>query len=65
MKHMFNLNLERVGPCQEFQNLIPGLLQKLIPRLLRPLETGRNSITSALVHGNLWFRNTAVAEDFA
>lgn len=65
MKHTFSLNLERAGPCQEFENLIPGLLQKVIPRLLRPLETGGNSITPALVHGDLWFGNAAVAEDFA
>lgn len=49
MKHTFIVNMERAGPCQEFQNLIPGLLQKVIPRLLRPLETRGNSITPALV----------------
>lgn len=62
---MFILNLERGGPCQEFQNLISSLLQKVIPRLLRPLETGENSITPALVHGDLWLGNAALAEDFA
>lgn len=65
MKHMFSLNLERAGPCQEFQNLIPGLLQKVILRLLRPLETGGKSITPALVHGDLWFGNAVLAENFA
>lgn len=62
---MFSLNLKRAGPCQKFQNLIPGLLQKVIARLLRPLEIRGNSIISVLVHGDLWFGNTGPAEDFA
>lgn len=34
-----------------------GLLGKVIPRLLRPLETGGRRIRPALVHGDLQIRN--------
>jgi len=36
------------------------MLGKVIPRLLRPMETGGRSIKPALVHGDLWCGNAAV-----
>ncbi|KAI5805311.1 Fructosamine kinase-domain-containing protein [Peziza echinospora] len=35
----------------------------VIPRLLLPLETDGNTITPSLVHGDLWFGNTATTAD--
>ena len=60
LKHMFKLNAERVGPCKQLEDLISPLISKVIPRLLRPLETGGNSVKPSLVHGDLWCGNTAV-----
>ncbi|PGH18077.1 hypothetical protein AJ79_00704 [Helicocarpus griseus UAMH5409] len=61
-EHMLNLNLERGGPWEEMEALKPAMLSKVIPRLLRPMETGGRSVKPALVHGDLWCGNTAVDE---
>jgi fructosamine-3-kinase len=58
--HMLNLNVERGGPWEEMESLKPAMLTKVIPRLLRPIETCGRSIKPALVHGDLWYGNTAV-----
>ena len=60
LKHMFKLNLERGGPSEELERLLPDIFGKVIPRLLRPLETGGNSIKPSIVHGDLWCGNAAV-----
>ena len=60
LKHIFDLNFERGGPCQELDELMPALFSKVIPRLLRPLETAGNSIQPSLVHGDLWCGNAAI-----
>jgi fructosamine-3-kinase len=36
------------------------IIAKVIPRLLRPLETEGRSVIPQLVHGDLWDGNTAV-----
>lgn len=65
LKHMFTLNFKAGGPCQELEDLLPSMFEMVIPRLLRPLESGGNSIVPSLVHGDLWCGNAAVtvAED--
>jgi len=45
------------GPSEELDFLANALIQKVIPRLLRPLETGGKSIRPVLVHGDLQLRN--------
>jgi protein-ribulosamine 3-kinase len=60
LRHMFKLNLERGGPSEELERLLPDIFGKVIPRLLRPLETGGNSIKPSIVHGDLWCGNAAV-----
>lgn len=57
-QHMLNLSVERGGPWQEMEALRLPMLSKVIPRLLRPMETGGRSIKPSLVHGNLWCGNT-------
>lgn len=47
------------GPDLEMQHLEEATLRKVIPRLLRPLETGGRSIRPCLVHGDLWDGNVA------
>ena len=63
LKRIFELNFQRGGPCREFEEMMPDLFGKVIPRLLRPLETGGNSIKPSLVHGDLWCGNAAVDAD--
>jgi protein-ribulosamine 3-kinase len=36
------------------------MLDKVIPRLLRPLETGGHQIKPRIVHGDMWDGNTSV-----
>lgn len=62
---MVTLNLERGEPCPIFQNLIPDLLQKVVPRLLKLLKTGANIVTTALVYGDFCCRNAAITKHFA
>lgn len=63
LRHMFKLNLDRGGPCDELEQLMPAMFEKAIPRLLRPLETCGNSIKPSLVHGDLWCGNAAVDQE--
>ena len=54
MKHMLELEEIAQGPdlSGELQELKRPLFEKVIPRLLRPMETGGHSITPTLVHGD-------------
>lgn len=63
LKHVLNLREERAGPCTELDQLLPGLFDKVIPRLLRPLETDGHKVTPVLVHGDLGRGNTAAVVD--
>ncbi|KAH9907304.1 Fructosamine kinase-domain-containing protein [Xylariomycetidae sp. FL2044] len=62
LKHVLSIREERAGSCAELDQLLPAMLEKVIPRLLRPLETGGNSIRPSLVHGDLWCGNAAVTD---
>jgi protein-ribulosamine 3-kinase len=62
LKHMLNLNRAKAGPS-ELDDLAPAMFEKVIPRLLRPLETDGHSVKPSLVHGDLWCGNAAVDMD--
>ena len=47
------------GSDREVQNLCKETLAKVIPRLLRPLETGGRRIEPHLIHGDIWDGNTS------
>ncbi|ESZ91086.1 hypothetical protein SBOR_8519 [Sclerotinia borealis F-4128] len=47
------------GVDKEMQELCQGILDKVIPRLLRPLETEGRQIQPRLIHGDLWAGNTS------
>ncbi|KAL8736538.1 MAG: hypothetical protein Q9181_002387 [Wetmoreana brouardii] len=51
------------GPDAEMQRLVSAIFSKVIPRLLRPLETGGRSIQPCLVHSDLWDGNVATDLD--
>lgn len=58
--HMVMTNEERSqGSDPEMQRLCKATLEKVVPRLLRPLETGGRSIQPRLVHGDIWDGNVS------
>lgn len=42
------------GPDPEFDDVAEQFFQKVVPRLLRPLQSGGRSIKPVLVHGDVW-----------
>ena len=54
MEQMLRFDHDAHGEDPEMVILRKGLLEKVIPRLLRPLETGGRSIKPCLVHSDLW-----------
>ncbi|TGO18929.1 hypothetical protein BPAE_0361g00050 [Botrytis paeoniae] len=56
-RHMLDINTSRAGPSEELDALLPIFFEKVIPRLLRPLE---GNIKPSLVHGDLWYGNAGV-----
>lgn len=63
LRHILKIREERGGPNAELDGLLPGLFDKVIPRLLRPLESNGRSIEPSLVHGDLWCGNAAITND--
>lgn len=55
---LFAFEQEIHGNNKEMEDLFQQIVDKVIPRLLRPLETGGNDIRPALVHADLWDGNT-------
>lgn len=51
------------GPSSEFETLLPVLFDKVVPRLLRPLESEGRSVKPTLVHGDLWYANSGIDVD--
>lgn len=60
MRKALDLELAAKGDDPEFAVLVPILFEKVIPRLLRPLETEGRSIKPSLVHGDLWYANSGI-----
>jgi protein-ribulosamine 3-kinase len=59
MQRCFDWEQEMHGRTEEMQELFEAILKKVIPRLLRPLETGEREIQPRIVHGDLWDGNTS------
>lgn len=51
------------GTDDEMRELCEGLFEKVIPCLLRPLETGGRQIQPRLIHGDLWSGSTSTNID--
>jgi len=60
MSWALKLELEAKEPDPEFDALVPILFDKVIPRLLRPLESEGRSVKPSLVHGDLWYANSGI-----
>ena len=59
LAHMIKLDKEENGEWPEFKIICQLILDKVIPRLLQPLQSGGRSIKPCLVHGDLWDENTS------
>ncbi|KAF3007313.1 hypothetical protein E8E14_005157 [Neopestalotiopsis sp. 37M] len=53
----FEHELKAQGPDEEIANLRGIIMKRVIPRLLRPMETEGRSLTPRLIHGDLWEGN--------
>ena len=60
---MFDLEELSHGKNTEFQYLRSRLIDKVVPRLLRPLETGKHKIVPCLIHSDLWPGNCMIDAD--
>ncbi|KAK5330597.1 hypothetical protein LTR70_000427 [Exophiala xenobiotica] len=60
MNTMFEFEQDMHGSDEKMRQMHQIILEKVIPRLLRPLETGSREIQPCLVHGDLWDGNTSV-----
>jgi protein-ribulosamine 3-kinase len=63
MEEMIEREQLTQGPCPEIDKLQKLLVEKVIPRLLRPLESNGRSIRPCLVHGDLWHGNASTSSD--
>ncbi|KAF7503601.1 hypothetical protein GJ744_003584 [Endocarpon pusillum] len=59
IQRCFHWEEDMHGIHEEMQALFPAVTEKVIPRLLRPLETGGREIQPRIVHGDLWDGNTS------
>lgn len=63
MRHALDLETERRGTTEELESLSKVLFDKVIPRLLRPLESNGRSVKPSLVHGDLWYGNSGIDKE--
>lgn len=63
MRQALDLEIESKGPSEELEILSQALFEKVIPRLLRPLESGGRTVKPSLVHGDLWYANSGIDVD--
>jgi fructosamine-3-kinase len=59
LAHQIQLDEEKHGVWPKFQHVCRLTLEKVIPRLLGPLQSGGRSIKPCLIQGDLWDENTA------
>jgi len=60
IQRMFDVEEVQHGHDKDMVQLRALIVEKAIPRLLRPLETKGRGISACLVHGDLWDGNTGV-----
>ncbi|KAF9765618.1 hypothetical protein IL306_002085 [Fusarium sp. DS 682] len=60
MRQALDLEIEMKGASDELEILAEALFEKVIPRLLRPLESDGRSVKPSLVHGDLWYANAGI-----
>ena len=60
MERLMTTIEESQGPDEELRELFSRTMSKVVPRLLRPLETGGRQNRPCLVHGDLYSGNVSV-----
>ncbi|KAL1879046.1 hypothetical protein Plec18167_004343 [Paecilomyces lecythidis] len=60
LKKALELEIQAKGHDPEFDVLGPAIFDKVIPRLLRPLESDGRSVKPSLIHGDLWYANSGI-----
>ncbi|KAJ5110528.1 hypothetical protein N7532_001063 [Penicillium argentinense] len=63
MKQALDLEIQRKGPSEELDVLSHALFERVIPRLLRPLESEGRVVKPSLIHGDLWYANAGIDVD--
>lgn len=63
LAHMIKLDEDKHGVWPELRHVCQLTIDKVIPRLLEPLQSGGRSIKPCLVQGDLWDENTATDMD--
>jgi fructosamine-3-kinase len=58
LRYALKLESAAQGPDPEIDRMTPIIFEKVIPRLLRPLESNGRSVKPSLIHGDLWYANT-------
>ncbi|KAF5636246.1 kinase-like domain protein [Fusarium tjaetaba] len=61
MRQTLDLEMSVKGSNTEIEVLSQALFEKVIPRLLRPLESDGRTVKPSLIHGDLWFGDEYVA----
>ena len=60
LRHALDLEIQAKGRDPELEALIQPLFDKVIPRLLGPLESDGRKVKPSLVHGDLWHANSGI-----
>ncbi|KAK0746943.1 Fructosamine/Ketosamine-3-kinase [Schizothecium vesticola] len=60
LKQALDLEIKAKGSDPEMEQLLPIIFDRVVPRLLRPLETDGRSVKPSLVHGDLWYANSGL-----
>ncbi|KAI1119198.1 Fructosamine kinase-domain-containing protein [Nemania sp. NC0429] len=60
IQSIFDNEEKAQGSDEDMAQLRKAIVEKVIPRLLRPLETGPDKIQPRLVHGDLWDGNCSM-----
>lgn len=64
LRGMLKLEEESQGPqTEEMQDILQQIFDKVIPRLLRPMETNGHKITPSLIHCDFWHGNVSTDVD--
>ncbi|KAI0158133.1 Fructosamine kinase-domain-containing protein [Xylariaceae sp. FL1272] len=63
MKQVMDRERTIHGPDAELDRLSPMIINQVIPRLIRPMESDGRKIKPVLIHGDLWHGNVAVDND--
>jgi protein-ribulosamine 3-kinase len=60
LRRALDLEIKAKGSDPEMEQLLPIIFDRVVPRLLRPLETDGRSVKPSLVHGDLWYANSGL-----